>query len=150
MSEARQNPAQIKPQVRPLTVEDRVEIQELIAEYCHYEDSGDAHGWASLYTSDGRFVGGGNKLAVGYEALLDFATRRWAEKPQVHNWVHWTANIVIRATPEGAEVRSFQMVVEVKDEACRVHKVSGKHDLVRKENGIWRFYERRVFPLPFA
>ncbi|MBC2665285.1 nuclear transport factor 2 family protein [Novosphingobium flavum] len=135
--------------ITPLTVEDRCAIHDLIAEYCHYEDSGDAAGWASLYTTDGRFVGGGNKLAVGYDALLEFATRRWADKPQVHDWVHWTANIVIRPTAEGAEARSFQMVVECKGDNYRIYKVSGKHDILRKENGQWRFYERRVFPLPF-
>lgn len=133
-----------------LTVEDRVEIQELIAQYCHYEDSGDAEGYAGLYTTDGRFVGGGGKLAVGHAALVEFATRRWADKPQVHDWIHWTANIVITPTTDGAEVRSFQMVIDCAGGSYRVHKLSGKHDIVRKENGRWRFYERKVFALPFA
>lgn len=132
-----------------LSAQDRLDIQELIAEYCHYEDSGEAEAWADLYTSDGRFVGGGGKLAVGREALVEFATRRWADKPQVHNWIHWTANVVIRPTADGANVRSFQMVVECDGANYRVHKLSGKDDVVRKENGRWRFYERRVFTLPF-
>lgn len=133
----------------PLTLQDRADIHDLIAQYCHYEDSGDAEGYASLYTTDGRFLGGGGKMAMGYEALREFAERRWADKPQVHNWVHWTANIVIRATPGGAESRSFQMVIECKDGTYKVYKVSGKHDVLRKENGQWRFYERKVFALPF-
>ena len=132
-----------------LSAQDRLDIQELISEYCHYEDSGDAVAWAELYTSDGRFIGGGGKLAIGREALIEFAIRRWADKPHVHNWIHWTANIVIRATPEGAEARSFQMVVECDGASYRIYKISGKDDVLRKENGRWRFYERRVFPLPF-
>ncbi len=137
------------PNVTPLSAQDRLDIQELISEYCHYEDSGDAEAWADLYTSDGRFVGGGGKLAVGREALVEFATRRWADKPQVHNWIHWTANIVIRATEDGASARSFQMVVECDGADYRIHKLSGKDDVLRRENGHWRFYERRVFALPF-
>lgn len=138
-----------RPQAATLTAQDRVEIQELIAEYCHYEDNGDARSWADLYTADGRFVGSGDKLAVGREALVEFATRRWADKPQVHDWVHWTANVVIRATPEGAEARSFQMVINCKDSGYNIQKLSGKHDLLRREDGRWRFYERKVFALPF-
>jgi uncharacterized protein (TIGR02246 family) len=141
--------AETPVQIVPLTAQDRLDIQELISEYCHYEDSGDAEAWAELYTSDGRFVGGGGKLAVGRAALVEFATRRWADKPQVHNWIHWTANIVIRATPEGASARSFQMVIECDGSRYKVYKVSGKDDVMRKENGRWRFYERRVFALPF-
>ncbi|MBC2665842.1 nuclear transport factor 2 family protein [Novosphingobium flavum] len=131
-----------------LTTSDRVEIQELIAEYTHYEDNGDAAAWAALYTADGRFVGSGNKLIVGRDQLEEFARSRWNDKPKVRKWTHWANNIVIRPTAEGAEATSYQMVVETNGDTNHIVKVSGKVDELRRENGRWRFYERKVMHLP--
>jgi len=130
--------------IADLTAADRVEIQE----HTHYEDNGDAAAWAALYTEDGRFVGSGDKLIVGRAKLEEFAASRWADKPKVRKWTHWACNVVTTATPEGAEARSYQMVVETNGAANHIVKVSGKLDELRREDGRWRFYERKVYTLP--
>lgn len=135
-------------QLLTLSAEDQLEIQQLMARYSFYEDSGQAEGYASLYTIDGSFVGSGDKRIVGQEALARFARDRWETKPQVRRWTHWVSNIVITPTPEGAQARSYSMVVEKNDDGYRIVKVSGKQDELRREDGAWRFHVRAVFELP--
>jgi uncharacterized protein (TIGR02246 family) len=134
-----------------LTAEDRLDIHQLIAEYSHYEDNGDAASWGALYTADGRFVGsGGDKEIIGRDNLVEFARRRWADKPQVRKWIHWVSNVTIRGTADGAASQSFQMTVEAQaDGGYRIVKLSAKSDELRREDGKWRFHVRRVVPLPF-
>ena len=38
-----------------LEISDRIEIEELLARYCHRVDHGDAEGWAALFTPDASF-----------------------------------------------------------------------------------------------
>ena len=138
----------IAAETAELSAEDRLEIQQLIARYSFYEDSGQAESYASLFTSDGTFFGGGDKTVTGREALARFARQRWETRPQVRKWTHWVSNIVITPTPDGAEAKSYSMVVEKNDDDYKIVKTSGKQDELRREDGIWRFHVRRVFALP--
>jgi uncharacterized protein (TIGR02246 family) len=132
-----------------LTVEDRLDIQQLIADYSFYEDTGSAEAWAALFTVDGRFVGSGDKVIVGRDKLAQFAARRWEEKPQVRNWIHWVSNVSIRPSEDGAVSQSYQMTVEAQaDGGYRIVKLSGKVDELRREDGQWRFHVRRIVPMP--
>jgi uncharacterized protein (TIGR02246 family) len=141
----------IATETAELSAEDRLEIQQLIARYSFYEDSGQAESYASLFTSDGTFFGGGDKTVTGREALARFARERWETRPQVRKWTHWVSNIVITPTPDGAEAKSYSMVVEKNGNDgndYKIVKTSGKHDELRREDGSWRFHVRRVFALP--
>jgi hypothetical protein len=131
-----------------LSVEDRLDIQQLIAAYNFYEDSGDAESWGQLFTVDGGFTGSENKAITGRDNLIQFAKRRWNEKPQVRKWVHWVSNVVIEPSADGARAKSYQMTIEMQDDGYRIHKTSIKLDELRRENGQWRFYMRRFAPLP--
>lgn len=127
-----------------LTADDRLEIQQLLSDYSYYEDTGAAEQWAALFTRDGRFVGGGKAAVVGTAALIDFAARRWNDKPEVRTRTHWISNVVIHPAPDGAEVNSYQMTVDKVNGELKVGQVSGKKDQVRKEDGRWKFFERCV------
>ena len=128
------------------TPEDQMEIEELISQYSIFEDRGEAESWASLFTADGAFVSGAGEKYAGREALVAFATRRW-ENPEVHRLIHWISNIVVTPTAEGATSQSYQMTVGAGAEGYEVVRLSGKDDTLRRENGRWRFLERRVVPL---
>jgi hypothetical protein len=134
--------------VDALTVEDRLEIHQLISQYSFYEDSGNAEAWAALFTNDGGFIGSGDKSIFGRENLTEFARRRWADKPQVRNWTHWVSNIVIRPAAGGAVSESYQMTLEKQADGYRIVKLSGKSDELRREDGEWRFHVRRIVPMP--
>ena len=131
-----------------LSVEDNLEIRQLIAAYNFYEDAGNAEAWGQLFTVDGGFVGSENKAITGRANLIAFAKRRWTEKPQVQNWVHWVSNVVVQATAEGADAQSYQMTIERQGDGYRIHKLSIKLDELRREDGTWKFHMRRFAPLP--
>jgi hypothetical protein len=53
----------------PVSVEEFLTIQELVARYCWYVDENQGEDWASLYTTDGIFEGTRPEPVVGREAL---------------------------------------------------------------------------------
>jgi uncharacterized protein (TIGR02246 family) len=138
---------QDKPASSPLSAADQHEIRALISEYSIHEDCGNAEAWAQLFTSDGSFYGSGKPSVHGRDNLLASAHRRWAERPEVHGRVHWVSNIIITADPLGARASSYQMTTKEIDGVNRITAVSGKEDILRKENGKWRFHVRRVVPI---
>src|ERR1700722_17301830 len=128
-----------------LTEVDRAEIMALFARYTVAEDNGDATLYASLFTSDGGFVGGGDKSVRGRGALEAFAVDRWENRRNVRGYIHWSSNISINATASGcATALSYQMSVEKRGDEYEITKVSGKSDTLRREDGRWLFQERRV------
>lgn len=130
-----------------LSADDKLEIQELIAEYSFHEDTGNAEAWGALFTADGRFCGRNKPPVVGRDNLIAFARKRWETKPQVHHRAHWVSNIIIRASQDGATASSYQMSIDKDEDAYRIVSLTGKEDELRKEDGKWRFHVRRVVPL---
>lgn len=127
-----------------LSAADRLEIRELIAEYCFCEDTADAEGWAALFTTDATLIGSGGKPpVVGRDALLEFARRR-DSNPEKRNRIHLATNIVIHPTSEGARAKSYQVTIDRLETGLKIAKISGRADELRRENGRWRFYFRRV------
>ena len=134
--------ASIAGNIGSLSVEDRLNIQELMSLYLFCDDNGDAETYASLYTEDGTFIGLGKPPVVGRANLVAFAQKRW-ELPENRKRSHWLANVIAWATPEGAAAKSYQMTVEKVGNTYK-HSQSGKHDELRRVNGVWRFHVRRV------
>src|SRR3546814_10760484 len=54
---------------KKLSVEDRQDIVDLFAQYCHRVDHADGEGWAALFTSDGAFDIKGITRLEGTEQL---------------------------------------------------------------------------------
>ena len=135
-------------QTKVLTADDKLAIQELIARYSMYEDTGDADAMAALFTEDGCTVNSRGAVIRGREQLAEAARRRW-EKPEVHRWVHWSANVVVEATDDGAEAHSYAMILVIGDdpEDIRVRSLTAKRDRLRREGGRWLFASREVVPL---
>ena len=133
--------------IASLTADDRLEIQELIARYSTYEDTGDADAIAALFTDDGSTVSSRGVSIVGRSAIAEAARRRW-EKPEVHREVHWATNIIVEPNAEGAQARSYHMILVVEEErAIRVRGLAAKLDRLRQENGRWLFVQREALPL---
>jgi hypothetical protein len=131
--------------VTELTAEDRLEIQQLIAMYGIYEDSGDAEGYASLFTVDGGFYGRGKDPVVGREKLVEFMKWRW-QQPHFHNRKHFMVNTIINGTAGGAEALSYRIQIDRDGDDFKVAGLSVRHDVLRRENGKWRFQMRRSVP----
>ena len=133
-----------------LSPADRLAIEEMVALYNVYEDTGVDEAWVDLFTKDGILIGGGGKAPVtGRDPLLAASRRRWNDRPFVRQCAHWVSNLEITPTPDGATAHSYQMTVAKEGDGYRISRVSTKIDVLVRENGAWRFQQRRVgeFPL---
>jgi hypothetical protein len=118
--------------VGKLSPEDYIEIEQLYARYNHLIDSGDAEGYASLFTPDGSF--NANK---GHDALVQFIRNRNAP-----NLRHWNTNLVITPTAEGARGAVYLMFLNVAGRPAAVGNAGKYEDTLVKTPQGWRFKTR--------
>ena len=86
-----------------ISADDMVGIQQLYARYNHAIDSGDADGWASCFTADGRFSASGVGDLQGTAALAAFA-RSIAGRTSGR---HWTNNLLVEGDGGGATAKCY-------------------------------------------
>jgi hypothetical protein len=115
-----------------LTGEDYAEILQLYFTYPIALDSGDAEGYANLFTDDGSF---GNR--VGRAALIDFVRTR--AKSTVR---HAPLTPMITATPDGARGIVMNMFIDVGQSPAVITRVSQYTDTLVKTPSGWRFKTR--------
>jgi pimeloyl-ACP methyl ester carboxylesterase len=126
-----------------LSAADRLEIEDLIARYNVSEDIGDIDSWVSTFTRDGSFKGERHGTYItGHHGLRQFAIER-RRRPGVDRYVHWTSNVIISATDEGARAKSYVMTIECAPQGgFRIRGLAIKTDELRREDGRWRFKSR--------
>ena len=120
----------------PLTAEDRLAIQDLVARYNHAIDGGDPADWAGTFASDGTFESRG-EVHAGTDALLAFA-RGFQER--MSGARHWNNNLIIEGDGDDARTSCYLMLWrggKVVSEAKYV-------DTLRRVDGQWRFTSRKV------
>ncbi len=125
-----------------LSVEDHVEIQQLYARYSHTIDSGDHEGWAACFTKDGRWISGRTVLK-GPVRLSKFAKNSLVF---FGAYRHVQTNILVSATPEGADGSSYLMFMRpaAAGGAPEILSTAIYRDrLVRTSEG-WRFALREA------
>jgi len=115
-----------------LTGDDYAEILQLYFRYPVALDSGDAEGYANLFTEDGSF---GNR--VGRQALLDFVRGRARSTIR-----HAPLTPMITATAEGANGQVLNLFVDVAQQPVVVTRVSQYTDTLVKTPQGWRFKTR--------
>ena len=125
-----------------LTEADYAEIQRLYARYSWALDSraDDGRAYANVFTEDGELVVGANRT-VGRERLMAFgAGRAAAVQPR-----HFTSNIIISPSPEGARGSVYLLVVSQNETGESATVSTGTYDdiLVKTAEG-WRFKRREV------
>jgi len=135
-----------------LSADDRLAIHELCARACHTIDFDDADGYAALFRPDGVFqrqaaASAGGEIIFrheGHAQLKEFVH-------QVTNWRkglarHWTANIAVAPTPEGARADSYTMLLVHEPDAKSVGiGIAGRYqDVFAKTDEGWRFVSRTV------
>ncbi len=125
----------------PLSLADRLDIQELLARYNHAIDSGDAAAWAATFTADGTFTSGGRTHA-GSEALRAFATDFAGRLPGSR---HWNDNLIIEGAGDEATARCYlQLLKTGGGEPATLVTTARYEDTLRRVAGAWRFASRTV------
>ena len=120
----------------PLSVEDRLAIQELIARYNHAIDGGDPDGWAATFAPDGTFESRG-EVHAGTEQLATFARGFQQRLPGAR---HWNNNLVIDGDGDLATTTCYLQLWREGQLASEGRYV----DTLRKIDGQWRFASRKV------
>ncbi|MBI5949736.1 MAG: nuclear transport factor 2 family protein [Chloroflexi bacterium] len=94
-----------------LSTQDYIDIQMLYARYNHAIDAGKAEAWAATFTPDGDFKATGNPDCHGTAQLAAFA-QGFAGNMQ-GKARHWTNNLVIEPSPEGAKGSCYLILYRV-------------------------------------
>lgn len=122
----------------PLSLEDRLAIQDLAARYNVAIDSGDAEAWAATFTPDGSFESGG-RTHQGTEALTAFA-KGFAER--MAGARHWNNNILVEGEGDQASLHCYLLLMR----GGQVVTSARYEDTLRRVDGRWLFASRRVVP----
>lgn len=123
----------------------RASIEALMAHHSWLLDHGDATKLPDLYVEDGRLIGIGPDI-IGRDALLDWAKNRKKIAGLVTRHVNTNLNL-IKVDDSCVESTSTVTLYRQTGEAARVACpviVGDYFDIIIKQDGAWRFQERRV------
>ena len=137
-----------------MRAEDMLAIQQQIARYSYTFDSGDADGWAKVFTPDGlwEFYATGAKQPDtrldGYAALRDFCARRFSERRGGTTSYHHQSGIIFdELTADSARVRAMLIItVQVPGEQPRLYMTGVYEDQWVKTPEGWRIKYRVLRP----
>jgi uncharacterized protein (TIGR02246 family) len=135
---------------------DRVQIEELMWRYARALDTGDAEGYAAVYTADGQFGSGAN-ATKGREALKQMiagtrqrqaGAQQAAKRPPMY---HTTANHQIVFTDKDhARIDAYHITMVAgagPETPPRVAGVGRSIDELERVNGQWLIKARNVAPM---
>lgn len=130
---------------RTLTAEDRLEIQELYAKYCHGLDKADADLFASCWTDDGEFTGGrgpgrGSEDRTprkGRDALYQLGSNGGTR--------HFNSNLVLTPTAEGAKGSTYLLLYTARTVPPTFVETAIYDDTLVKTPAGWKFKKRVVW-----
>ena len=124
----------------PLSIEDQLDIMELMARYNHAIDGSQPEAWADTFTEDGVFEGSVGRVS-GREEMLAFVRRR----DQTNRIRHWNNNILIDGDGDDATAKVYLVTFDVSGPP--EIRVSGVyHDTLKRVDGQWKFTHRKVHP----
>ena len=135
-----------------MSLEDKLAIQEVIAQYSYTFDSKDAEGCANLFTEDAvmEFFNPGetqphrrfeSRVSIRDEYVLQQSQRRPAGRAVRH---YQTGTVFDELTADTAQTRTMMLVTlrDATEEAPHVRWSGVCHDQWRKTSEGWRFVRR--------
>jgi len=128
-----------------LTTEDRLEIQELYARYCHGLDKGDPELFSSCWTDDGEFTGGRGPGRAnddrtplkGRPALYQMGNKGGSR--------HFTSNLILTPTDDGAKASIYLMLYNARVVPPTFVETAIYDDTLVKTPAGWKFKKRVVW-----
>jgi hypothetical protein len=135
-----------------LTIEDRLEIQELSARFFYALDGltklfrGDAaEHWVKTFTPEGRFsiVQAGGEVVVearGRENLLNL----FKGFPDIEITRHWINDLLIEPESGGARSGCYIIAINIQDNPSTIIRTGIYQDVLIKWDGMWKFSSRKL------
>jgi uncharacterized protein (TIGR02246 family) len=129
-----------------LITEDRLDVMDLVARYAECVDSGDAAGYAALFTPDGVVEHSAGSVRGRAEV------QAWVEGLVRENRVGKTSRLkhimglpVIRGDGDRATARTYVTIPRHMDSGEIVIRLAGTYfDDCVKQDGAWLFAKRRI------
>jgi len=132
----------MKNSERKLSVEDRLDLQELLAKYCWALDLGDADGFVNCFTEDGSFDHLWQGKMQGHAAIRRAVQELWYDRPTWWLGRQHLANHIL-LTPEGEAVRmkAFFSILQynVDYRTNFVFGIGTWDNVCVKQDGVWKF-----------
>jgi hypothetical protein len=125
-----------------ISIDDRMAILDLCAEYNYYIDTGESEKWADTFTADGVFDGAAGR-AEGRDALVAFSEQFGTDYPGA---MHFTDNHLFEQDGDAMKHKCFLSFQVPSDGGTNLILVGYEDELVRVD-GAWKFRSRRVGPL---
>lgn len=128
---------------RPLTVEDRLEIQELLARYNWAIDTDDASAFADTFTERGEFVTKA-KVFTGRAELLELVAYLHEKRAgdAQRSLFHNVSNVVLEG--DAARVRFIAQLIgpRISADGVTTLQLGWYDDVLEKVDAGWRFARR--------
>lgn len=118
-------------------IEDRDEIRELTARYCHAVAAADVDGIVDLFCEDGAFCMG-KRMTKGTKALEKFYSGIVAQPP-----IPFIQNHVIDEISDGQARARCSVEIRMVQDGDSVTTAGWYEDSFRRVDGKWKFAERR-------
>jgi uncharacterized protein (TIGR02246 family) len=134
-----------EPAAGQLTVEDRLDIMDLLVRYAWAMDARDADGFAAVFAPQGVWSPSTGTGGTGPEAIREaFRSRIQAQSPN-RLLRHLAGPPIIQGDAQRCSVRSLCQVVEqTPDGSCAIRQVAEYHDTCVNLDGRWRFEQKVV------
>ena len=126
-------------------VADRIAIHDLLARYSHTIDGGDYEAWIDCFTPEGSLVSAVG-TSSGRDALRTFAKNYDASRVRMPHARHYMTNIACKIDGESATARSYVQITTSAPSGVRVLFTGQYDDRLIKQDGHWKFVERRGIP----
>jgi 3-phenylpropionate/cinnamic acid dioxygenase small subunit len=131
----------VKPKV---SLQDRVDIEELMARYAWNLDRGDFDGYAGCFTEDGWIEHWPQGRCQGREAIRRMADDLWYTKPNHYlGRQHRMSQVMMTLeTPDDVRIKCFWSILQhdVETSKCGVFGLGTWDTLAHRcEDGEWRF-----------
>ncbi|MBC2777027.1 nuclear transport factor 2 family protein [Parasphingopyxis marina] len=131
---------------KQLTVGERLDVMELIADYASKLESGDLDGYVDNFTPDGVFEARSG-CYEGRSAIRDMVAHLYEigqDGPGGNR--HILGLPYITGADEGCAAQTYVMIASGAGDAP-VHSVAQYHDRIALSGGRWRFAHRRIEPV---
>lgn len=130
---------------RKVPIEDRIEIEELMARYAWALDTGDREGYVSLFTEDGWIQHWPQGRCQGRDAIRGLTDSLWYSRPNHYlGRQHRMSQVIMTPEEDDVRIRCFWSILQhdVETSKCFVFGLGTWNTLVTRDvDGEWRFRE---------
>jgi len=140
-------------------IEDRQAIEQLLmGDYPRALDASDWKAYAALFTKDGTLImNGGATKKTGPAAIQDFfSTARFGAPASatpspcplpagVHRFMHVVTNLSLQIDGDTATDQAYWETIGMADCKSVVEGAGHYEDVLKREDGHWRFFKREIF-----